>query len=314
MFIFICIFLILLFIFYSNIEKDNFNNNNNEENDCFYVSSRGILKSCNIKENNPISSFTDINNLDLNNIKYGDIIYVCADSIDNFINKTNSINTSFILVSGDGDLTVSDELIENYKDFINSSKLIKWYSQNCTATHLKIFKIPIGLDYHSYQDHITNYISPVDHEKKIIEIIKDSQPFYNRINKIYANFHFRLEYPNNDRKDAYQNVNKDLVYYTPQRTERFKTYSDQTIYAFVLSPHGNGLDCHRTWESLILGSIPIVKKSQLDELYVDLPVLIVNEWSDLTQELLDETIITFKNKKFNYNKLTLKYWTEKIKN
>ena len=30
-------------------------------------------------------------------------------------------------------------------------------------------------------------------------------------------------------------------------------------FAFVASPSGNGLDCHRTWEALLLRSIPIVK-------------------------------------------------------
>ena len=29
-------------------------------------------------------------------------------------------------------------------------------------------------------------------------------------------------------------------------------------YTFILSPAGIGLDCHRTWEALCLGCIPIV--------------------------------------------------------
>ena len=38
----------------------------------------------------------------------------------------------------------------------------------------------------------------------------------------------------------------------------------------------------------------------------------VNEWSDITQELLDKTIIEFKNKTFNYDKLSLQYWTKQF--
>ena len=83
-------------------------------------------------------------------------------------------------------------------------------------------------------------------------------------------------------------------------------------YAFVLSPLGNGLDCHRTWEALVLGAIPIVKSGPLDPLYSDLPVLIVQEWSDVTPELLQATIENFKQRDFNYAKLDLNYWAAKI--
>ena len=76
---------------------------------------------------------------------------------------------------------------------------------------------------------------------------------------------------------------------------------------------GHGMDCHRTWEALMLGSVVIVKKSQLDSLYEDLPVLIVNDWTELNEELLNNTIKEFKNRTFNYDKLRLLYWVNKIR-
>lgn len=49
---------------------------------------------------------------------------------------------------------------------------------------------------------------------------------------------------------------------------------------FVLSPQGNGLDCHRTWESLYLGAIPVVTTGTLDsDLVQGLPILEVPSWS-----------------------------------
>ena len=47
----------------------------------------------------------------------------------------------------------------------------------------------------------------------------------------------------------------------------------------MVSTHGNGLDCHRTWEMLFYGMIPIVKTSSLDVLYRNLSVVVVSEWS-----------------------------------
>ena len=42
--------------------------------------------------------------------------------------------------------------------------------------------------------------------------------------------------------------------------------------------------------------------------------LIVNNWYDIDEELLKNTIENFKDKKFNYDKLKLDYWINKIKN
>ena len=41
---------------------------------------------------------------------------------------------------------------------------------------------------------------------------------------------------------------------------------------YVICPYGHGFDSHRVWEVLLLGSIPVVKSSTIDELYLTLPV------------------------------------------
>lgn len=55
-------------------------------------------------------------------------------------------------------------------------------------------------------------------------------------------------------------------------------------YRFVISPHGNGLDSHTTWEALMCGCIPIVPSSPLNPIYKLLPVWVVNDWSEITEE------------------------------
>jgi hypothetical protein len=57
---------------------------------------------------------------------------------------------------------------------------------------------------------------------------------------------------------------------------------------FVLSPPGNGPDCHRTWESIYLGAVPIVHQSTWPSFEFELPVKVVNDWQqigDLGEEL-----------------------------
>jgi hypothetical protein len=86
-----------------------------------------------------------------------------------------------------------------------------------------------------------------------------------------------------------------------------------TEYAFMYSPYGNGPDCHRHWESLCLGCIPIIQTIGNNSMFRGLPVLIVEDYSEITQQLLDETIEKFKNTTFDYEKLTLKYWVDQFK-
>jgi hypothetical protein len=49
-------------------------------------------------------------------------------------------------------------------------------------------------------------------------------------------------------------------------------------------------------------------------LFENLPVLNVNDWKEVTEELLMATIIKFKHLTFNLDKLLLSNWVKKIKN
>lgn len=81
-------------------------------------------------------------------------------------------------------------------------------------------------------------------------------------------------------------------------------------HRFVLSPRGNGLDAHRTWEALLVGAIPIVRSSALNPLYDGLPVLIVNDWPEVTPALLREFLTNYTIRKplYQYEKLFGDYW------
>lgn len=80
-------------------------------------------------------------------------------------------------------------------------------------------------------------------------------------------------------------------------------YTHKSVY--VLSPRGAGEDCHRFYEAIYLDSIPIVKRTNtaFDKLYNIFPCLVVNDWNEVTQELLEskkdectKNLIEFKKK------------------
>lgn len=54
---------------------------------------------------------------------------------------------------------------------------------------------------------------------------------------------------------------------------------------FVISPPGNGPDCHRTWEALYLGAVPIVLKSYWPFPAHDLPIISVRTWNEIPRSI-----------------------------
>jgi len=284
-----------------------------------YVASRSILKSCDIYSKNPVSSISNINDHDFTSITDSSIIYICNSAISQFTAMLDKITCKVILVSGDADGCSPVDFFPNvnaFLDFINSDKIIHWFSQNCIIKHDKLSQIPIGLDLHTMaeKDHEWGKkTSSQDQELILEDIKKNSKLFYDRKIMCYANFQFLMTTRfGRDRVDAINNIPKNLVYYEPTKVDRFTTWNRQTEYAFVVSPHGNGLDCHRTWEALCLGCIAIVKTSPLDSLFEDLPVLVVKNWGDINKKLLEDILVEYKDRKFNYNKLLLSYWMDKI--
>eukprot|EP01032_Pedospumella_encystans_P012554 gene12554-14518_t len=84
---------------------------------------------------------------------------------------------------------------------------------------------------------------------------------------------------------------------------------------FVLCPSGLGFDTYRLWETLLVGSIPVVESNPgLDRTYSNLPVLVVRNYSDLTPELLQRAYPCFLRHahQYNYKHLTQSYWLNLI--
>jgi hypothetical protein len=69
---------------------------------------------------------------------------------------------------------------------------------------------------------------------------------------------------------------------------------------FVPSPAGNGLDCHRTWEALYLGAVPVVLKSEFcgDSTW---PVLVIDQWDEiikLSRPDMEELYLSMRKSKY----------------
>ena len=71
-------------------------------------------------------------------------------------------------------------------------------------------------------------------------------------------------------------------------------YKIMNRFKYVLDPAGCGVATHRFWESIYFNAIPIVRRTHtaMDKLCNFYPCLIVNRWSDVTQQLLLDNLET----------------------
>ena len=304
---------------------------------CSLISPLALVSSATHRAPFPISDFDGLDPSWYPNLYSGSILHVCPPALPSFVKKVlPTITVPFKLLTNNSDYTLPKDFPDESEILLQHPLLIHWFSQNWVLDHPKVTRIPIGLDYHSL--HIDQprlrilsrtIYSSIQHpfgwgackpailqEQDLLQIKHNSKSFWDRDIKGYANFHFAVTmgYGKSDRPDALNTIPKELVFYEPAKVTRGICWKNMIQYAFVISPHGNGLDCHRTWEALALGCIPIVKSSGIDRLFDDLPVWIVQTWNEVNLENMKDKIQEFRNKTFNYEKLTLTYWKSKIIN
>lgn len=203
-------------------------------------------------------------------------MYVVSEALDNFASQILpqvDPSTKFVLITGDSDLT-----IRNVSEVVSDARIAHMFSQNCVADHPKITRIPIGMDFHTLE----NTVSKPSQNDHLAHIARQAHPLADRIPLIYVNT--SASHP--ERERAKRMISYHLCYIESTRLEKVDCFEPMARYQFVLSPRGCGLDCHRAWEAMALGCIPIMKTSGIDPLFEGMDVILVNDWDEVTQELL----------------------------
>ena len=249
---------------------------------------------------------------------------VCLTGYDNIIqsffqNKIPLLNEPIILITIETDgFTIPPSLL-------NHPLITHWFTWNKPFDHPKFTCIPEGLNYDRQQVILSRYLNKYG--------IQNTQTrkllCFNSSNTTHSIRNFLYNKAQNEWKDfcdILENIPFLQEYIQPSYTDgqikisvtHPKCYSQLSSYKFILSPQGAGLDCHRTWEALYLNIIPIVLSSSIDELYEDLPVVIVNDWNKISEAFLFKKFLEINTKKenneYNMNKLSLTYWINKIEN
>ena len=107
---------------------------------------------------------------------------------------------------------------------------------------------------------------------------------------------------------------KDWAEVNEQRVSYHTFLSNLSNSKFMICPIGNAIDCHRNWEVLYMRRVPImVRDPYLEELYKNYPVLFVDDYKDVTKELLIKNDNLFqKAQTMNLSGLTLPTFFDRI--
>lgn len=270
------------------------------------------------------------------NIESGDIVWVPSRFLSEFYQKVfPGIQVPFVLVISDGDASFPSDCLkaDELEEMLSHENLIHIFAQNCDyrGTSKKISHIPIGIDFHTvaYKGTAGGWGmigSPKQQEDRLLHYFQTALPTSQRKCRAFVDFQHsdtmhgdfkRYLQFGEDRASIFNTLARSGVIDHSSWMKRGELWKTKVNYAFSISPHGNGLDCHRTWEDLILGCIVIVKSSPLDPLYEGLPVVIVQNWDEITEENLQKWIIQYADASTNHayrEKLTHQYWMSKIIN
>ena len=259
--------------------------------------------------------------------------------------------TSFPYISGDTFLSISDCCIINFKNkpcllkltnkkdliFIENDLLsIKWvlneakkykkvilhngdkspkeeilneltknkifvFGTNIRILNKYIEPIPIGIENaHFQRNGSLDYYNPINISK--LKIIKN--------NLLLVSFSVQT---NPMVREKYTSILNEFGYHN-KYYRNLKDY--RRILAssyFVISPPGNGIDCHRTWEAFIHKTIPVIERKYDLFKHIDLPILVVDKIQDFL-EFPDEKKLMIYNEilEKKYENIFIKWWIDYI--
>lgn len=237
------------------------------------------------------------NTLDLKSLKDNDIIYTHTFYVKQLFEVISKIDTKLRIITHNSDQNVD----ESYQ---LPSNVIKWYAQNVNVVNPRIESIPIGLENDRWYPELRKKEKMADKNKEMIHFK----------NLVYMNYNISN---NPARRQPVYDLLKGKSWVTTEEGkngQNFDSYINNIYHhKYVICPEGNGMDTHRTWETLYMGTIPIEKKNINNSFHVDMPILLVNEWSEITVELLTVIWPDLFCKR-NIKKLTFDYWKNKIRN
>ena len=201
-------------------------------------------------------------------IEDGDFIFLNLDNFWQFPNFWQRRDIKINLITHNSDLTYTDDINNMISPFCYNI-----YSINSTSSNRKI---PLG-----FSDRLVPVISNIPKESS-------------KENLIYLNFKIQHAVERKECFDFFSTKNWVYVEFDVSENDFYHKIKNTK---YTLCPVGTGLDTHRFYESIYFDTIPIIKRNGLSDFHSKFPCIIVDNWSEVTEDFLNS------NYEFNINKL-----------
>lgn len=156
---------------------------------------------------------------------------------------------------------------------------------------LQQFPIGMNVQFLGYKDEFQKNL-PAKHEKTVLYCVT----------------------PDTDQRRRPRGQNRRSIEYTLHERAIYNLpfYKGSAFYnalkdhKFCISPEGNGIDCHRHYEALMLGCIPVVEDNPImRERYEGCPILYTKDYRDINERYLQRKYNEMLNQTWDFSKLLL---------
>lgn len=255
----------------------------------------------------------------------GAVVYVITTTLPDFIGGVlpKIGNTAFVLVTGSSDVCPVQLLgAGRFRELAEDPRLLRWFAQNLALAeqHPKLEQLPIGLDYHTLKDqgHLGwgGQASPKAQEAALLSVRSAAPAFRDRAPRVFLG---PMSASDPLRATVFTRLTSSQIADVARKHMlRTAFWQNASRYQFVASPRGHGIDCHRTWEILALGSVPLVSAGPHSEIFgrLGLPAVQVadSEWGALPEARMREVAQAIQGAPNTLPPaLTVQYWAKKFR-
>jgi hypothetical protein len=217
-----------------------------------------------------------------------------------FDNVLPQLDHPFALVTGSHDLPMplgwQDQHELDWRSVVEHRPLRVWFTENRDLNHPKIHSITLGIP----NPDLPSWIADVEQAPPVWtpELFRQAARWRaaERGPTVFGCWYSRVGHPSgtcpagaDERSIALEQfADEPFFCWFPPGLDHLDFLSEMRRHQFTICPHGGGLDpSPRLFEALLVGTIPIVRRNTMTSALEYLPVVIVDDWPEVTAERLD---------------------------
>lgn len=237
------------------------------------------------------------------------IFFVKTDYLHHFFHEYQDYDKPITLITGNSDYPILDKMVDTAPSCIT-----RWWGQAINTDSPIVSALPYGIE-NSVHCHLGEHLGYGHPGGAYKAIVTKTPPTRKPTKDVYANFS-ETTYKGRPRV-AELCREADHITYDIQSvcTDRpYKAFVDNVLdHKMVVCPRGNApAETHRFWEVLYLGRVPIVKYKKGIAPFLELPVIVLDDWD----KLLDLEFLEAEYEKVKDNPtdmLDISYWVERVR-